>query len=295
MNEKDSSKILVRITVILIIVGLILYAGIASFPLLSNPGDIQKTATVEAATEAPAEATGIPASETPPPTSTITVSSSGDAFESTGTEENPDIDQESLRVGELEIEYPPRMMVQESETVALSVFIPRKIASVSLLEFERIPISANQPGTIDNLSNFSTFTVLYDSMRADMKSTSFTIEPLQSDEPRPVDLNAPEVKTTWQWIIQAPDFPGEQVIVVSVYLGDETQPSWVGSIKIDVTSPAPEPTTTPAPVLVRIRDQIVDSISIEVCLGIPALILAIFTVIDQVKKRMKKKKRKTTK
>jgi len=286
MNDKNSSKTLIRLAVILIAAILILFT-VSPF-LLSGRAIDKLTPTVLALTEVPEATEEFPSPPLEP-------------FESTGSEESLEIDQDRLKVGELEIEYPPVMTMRASETIALSVFIPVKIASADLLEFERILIPPNQPGIIDRLSNFSTNTVLYDSMRATLRSTSFTIEPLQSDESRFVDIDTPNTRTTWQWIVQAPDFPGEQVIAVSVYLGNESQPSWVGSIQIEVGTPTntppspPTSTATPVPVLKRIGNQIVDSISIEVCLGIPALILAIITLVDQVKKRMKKRKRKSTK
>ncbi|MBE0669121.1 MAG: hypothetical protein IH588_00905 [Anaerolineales bacterium] len=221
------------------------------------------------------------------------------------------IDVNRLRIGELKIEYPPSMKTFESETVSLQVLIPYEMANANLNEFDRVFLLQNEPLILEDYLTFSKFTYVYIYMRADLKSTSFEIEPLQGDGFQFVDIEHPGNPTIWEWIVQAPGYSGEQIIAASVYLGNSKNPSWVGSIKINVVSPtntpaptsthtpipptltatpSPTSTSTPVPVLARIGNQIIDSISLEVCLGIPAVILVVLTLMDRLRKRLKKKK-----
>lgn len=232
-------------------------------------------------------------------------------YESTGAEDSYILDQNLLRVGELQLEYPPTMLVRSSETIHLTVFIPLEVASLVTQGFERINISAS--GVSENGNNLAIYTkhiMLYPKMAASLNSTSFDIVAVDHAE-KFMDPYIPGVPIFWDWIIQAPDYPGEQVIVLSMYLDESYDPSWVGSVKIDVVSatntppststntpnpptptitPTSTPTPTPVPDIVIIKNKIVESVSLEVCLGIPAALIVVLTLYDQIKKRLKKKK-----
>ena len=233
-----------------------------------------------------------------------------DPFISTGRENNPQLDRSRLRVGQLTVEYPLNITVNTSETVAIEIFIPDDTEDLPISNFSRISLPLNDPQEIF-LFSYSDYIPVYETMRATIKSTSFKIEPLQVDEPQPVNIDTANESTRWEWIIQGPDYPGEQVIAVSTYLGNDTQPSWVGSFKINVITPTetpiptftntpkpatptitPSPSSTPTPIpdIVIIKTKIVESVSLEVCLGIPAVLIVILSLYDQIKKRLKKKK-----
>lgn len=267
------------------------------YPAASTP-----TATVTAtSTGTP---TGTPEWETtitePPP----------ESYESTGIEDDPVFDKKKLRVGELQVEYPPIMTIRESETIFLQVYLPYEIASIAVDSFNRIMISPIEAST-NGLTFYTKQIVLYESMRVNLNSTSFKIEPLQSNQPQFVDVFSPQTPTRWEWIIQAPEYTGEQIIAISVYLGISRFPSWVGSFTVNVVAPTDTPlptstytpkpptptmtptstsTPTPVPDIVIIKNKIVESVSLEVCLGIPASLIVVLTLYDQIKKRLKKKK-----
>jgi hypothetical protein len=229
-------------------------------------------------------------------------------YYSTGEESGSKINPDRLRVGQLEFEYPANILVNSSETVLLRVSLPYELASQDVTEFQRIPLPIDNPETL-GFSSYITRTMLYDAMRAKLTSPGLRVESIQGDILQRVHLDEQGVPTNWEWVIQAPNYAGKQVMVLSVYLGASVQPSWVGSFDINVVMPTdtpaptetntlvppiptftlsptitPSPTLTPTsiPVVKKVVKQIVDTIDAKVCIGIPAALAALFGVFKLV-------------
>lgn len=135
--------------------------------------------------------------------------------------------------GKLRFDYPPHLYRQESQLVTLTI----SIAERSHLEVRRI---------VDRVNNAPTFNIyraelqVPKSIQAKLTSQGFTIKALQPEQP--IHFGAPDSNqagavdsVTWGWIIQAPNYDGGQVIVLSLY--EEGAPTllWVSSFTIDVS------------------------------------------------------------
>lgn len=315
MKKKPSKKHTVAAFAVIVFILTMMFFFITSCAPAAGSGGSGAPVPTYEPTHAPGlepEWTDEPVPSDPPLTS---ASPALDALESTTAGEqivrSGQLDPGLIRVGMLEFQYPLELPVRSSETVILYAYLPAQLASANLDSFSRVTVSSDSPGVVDGLYAYKKISLLYETMRAEIRSTSFTIQPLQADEPKVVEVSAPNVATSWKWIVQAPEYPGEQVLVVSVYLGNSTEPSWVGSIKINVVAltdtpfptptntpvpptptltPLPSPTSTPLPFMKRLGQQVVEGISLEVCLGIPAGILALFSLWDQLKRRRLKKR-----
>jgi hypothetical protein len=302
-NTKGIDAIAI-ITVIIILILLILLNFNSIYRVLINPFiNIQTPTTIPTLTTTP--------TQTPtrfPETATLTLRPGDccrDLYETTDPESSGyyDIDPDIVRIGMLEFEYPPVITVRNSETVVLQAYIPLELASADSSDFDRIIVSRTSLGVISNLVQYNKLTALYPYMRAEMQSISFEIKPLQnSDDPKYVDVIAPGNRTSWAWIIQAPEYPGQFALAISVYFLRNPNPSWVGSLIIQVVpltdtpaptpsntlkptitpslTPMPTPTTiqTPVPLHTRIYNSIIDNMSLGDIPVISAIIGFIVTI-----------------
>lgn len=158
-----------------------------------------------------------------------------------------DISNDSV-LGELKVEYPMQMSPDSSDTVSVSVYVPIQLASASPKTFERIVVTPDAPRIMGKLSSHYAVMLIAKTMRVELSSVreGFEIEnlypPLQQ-----VNIYDVYKPTYWAWTIKAPSTLGSHVLVIRVYLGEATNPSWVGCIEIEVVEliPTPVPTDTP--------------------------------------------------
>ena len=158
-----------------------------------------------------------------------------------------DISNDSV-LGELEVEYPMQMSPDSSDTVIVSIYVPIQLASASPMSIERIVVTPDAPRIMGKLSSYYATILIAKTMRVELSSVrrGFEIENLYPpvQEVNIYDFDKP---TYWAWTIKAPSTLGSHVLVIRVYLGEATNPSWVGCIEIEVVklTPTPVPTDTP--------------------------------------------------
>lgn len=147
-------------------------------------------------------------------------------------------------LGELEAEYQPKMSRRASQAVMVTIRVPPELVSLAPLEVARIEIDPT--ATLGELETSRTTILVADTMRVELTSPSFEIEG-QFPTKQQVDIQGTGEPTRWAWTIRAPDAAGIHVAAIRVYLWEDTSPSWLGSVEIEVVDlpPTPAPTSTP--------------------------------------------------
>ena len=155
---------------------------------------------------------------------------------------------ETDTLGEINIEYPLRLSPGSSDSVFVSILIPDMLVSLAPVAIERIVIPSEDPPVIREPRLHQATILIWETMRVELSSPTFEIES-QYPSKQFVNTNVIAKPTFWAWTIVAPRTTGIHVIIVRVYPGDEDQPSWVGSLEIEVAefTPTVTPTSTPVP------------------------------------------------
>jgi hypothetical protein len=161
------------------------------------------------------------------------------------TTDNPNISQTDV-LGELNVEYPMRMIPESSDTVILSIYIPPALASLKPVSVERIQIPDDIPAVIGELNFYRTTILVAETMRAELSSPSFEIERLHPSQ-QYVKIQEVSQPTSWAWTIRAPNALGKQVFTLKIYLKQDINPAWVGSFYVEVVEPSPTPKPTETP------------------------------------------------
>jgi hypothetical protein len=230
------------------------------------------------------------------------------------------------KLGKLDVEYPAMMSPASSDTVIASIYIPPFLASVDRISIERIVLPYDLPRTIGGLGLHSATLLLVERMRVELSSLSFSVKD-ESPPVQEISINKFNVPTYWAWTIQAPNAPGFHIFTISVFMGDDVEPSWIGSFRVEVAeptatavptntptdtptvtatstptptptytpSPTPTPTVTPTPtplpIVRQVRDQLVNN-SATICVAFIPLVgvIAGLYVSNQSSKRESKVK-----
>lgn len=156
---------------------------------------------------------------------------------------------ETPSLGEINIEYPFSMSPRSSNLVVLSIYVPDKLVSLLPIAVGRVEIPIDAPPIIGELHSYQTTILIASSMRVELSSPVFEIESL-FPATQDVDTNSIARPTFWAWSIVAPGEVGSHIVTVEVYLGNDTAPSWVRSLQIDVVEFTPTPLPTPTATLI---------------------------------------------
>jgi hypothetical protein len=151
-------------------------------------------------------------------------------------------------LGEISLEYPVRMMPGSSNSVNASIYIPFDLAPTSPIDIARVIIFPDFPPLFVDLNDTQTRILVAETMRIELTSPTFQITPL-TPATQTVNISGPKAPTQWAWTIVAPNASGPHILTIQVYRGEDTYPSWVGSIQAEVIefSPTPIPTATEQP------------------------------------------------
>ncbi len=158
-------------------------------------------------------------------------------------------------LGEAKVEYPMRMSPGSSNTIAVSIHIPRLLASTAPQAMARVEIPDDLPAVIGKVDSYRATILVQDPMRVELIAPNFSITPLYPAT-QPVDVSNLEKHTFWAWTIVAPNTLGKQVFTVLIYRTDQDAPVWARSFEMDiverVSTPTPtvSPTPTPTPTLI---------------------------------------------
>jgi hypothetical protein len=116
------------------------------------------------------------------------------------------------------------------------------------VEIERVEIPPDAPPVIGKQQKHYASILVAETMRVELFSAAFAPVALYPAVRR-VDIHHVEIATVWAWTITAPDALGTQTLALRVYRGEEDEPSYVGSLQIEVVefTPTPGPTSTPTP------------------------------------------------
>jgi hypothetical protein len=151
-------------------------------------------------------------------------------------------------LGEISLEYPVRMMPGSSNSVNASIYIPFDLAPTSPIDIARVIIFPDFPPLFVDLNDTQTRILVAETMRVELTLPTFQITPL-TPATQTVNISGPKAPTQWAWTIVAPNASGPHILTIQVYRGEDTYPSWVGSIQAEVIefSPTPIPTATEQP------------------------------------------------
>jgi hypothetical protein len=224
------------------IVGVLLVVGLVLGALMLIPGG------PEAPTASPSPPLSLPTLaieyeptlEEPSPDSTLTPTASPSPTPAivvettTGTELAAD-----TTLGEASVEYPLYMNPGSSDFVNLAVYVPPMLASIKPMSVERVEIPENIPAVQGELNRYQATIMLARTMRAELHALGFEVEELYPTS-QAVDIDQVNQPTIWAWNIKAPDTAAPHNLVLQLYLGDNPQPSWVRSFRVEVSG-APEP------------------------------------------------------
>ena len=237
----------------------------------------------------------LPATPTPRPTSTVSAAQLSQ-YEATNSQ-NTTL---SNVIGQVHVEYPLHIFTQASESIFVQISIPSQLAKVKRESMTRVPVSLAEIDPTNALGEFNTNILVSEIMQVYLSSPSLQTEALYPKSQH-VNLTNIDSPTEWAWTIRAPGESGTQVFVIRVFLEDDLVPIWLGSFNLDVEQPVPTPTfiptntptPTPLPFTARVVNKLIDTVSLEVCLGIPASIAVFVALVDQIRKMVKRKRRKT--
>ncbi len=146
--------------------------------------------------------------------------------------------------GEIKLEYPLRMRPGSSDSVYVSIHIPAEVASLQPIEIGRVEIPSDAPPIIGKINSYQATILVSQVMRVELFSPTFKIQNLYPLT-QPINLKAVAEPTFWGWTIEAPNTPGDHVLTVQVYRGDDSRPSWVRSLMVEVVELTPLSTPVP--------------------------------------------------
>ncbi len=211
------------------------------------------------------------------------------------------------RLGQMQLRYPILMPPGSSKTVDFSIYIPVELANASAESFSREVLSPENPLPLGKYTEHNALILVSQHMRVELLAPNFSVQELYPAE-QELDLVTPNARANWGWTLSAPSQPNEYVLVVKVYLEDESIPRWVGSFDILVEAPTPtpapeptsaplptptpEPTFTPAPTPISTTNLILKNISDNAVTLIGTLLTTIVALVGLYLQHRKPKKTK---
>ncbi len=159
----------------------------------------------------------------------------------TGTEPEP-----TDMFGEINVSYPVRFSTGSSDVVRVLVQRPPALASLGAGDFDRIPIPPNAPPIIGATSLYRATILIWNQMRLELTSPTFSISPIYPTE-QAVNTDPGAEPAVWAWTVVAPETHGLHVLVLQVFLGDNTTPVWGRSFQVEVVGAEALATPTPSP------------------------------------------------
>ena len=148
--------------------------------------------------------------------------------------------------GEINVSYPVRFSVGSSDVVRVLVQRPPALASLGMGDFDRIPIPPDAPPIIGATSLYRATILIWNQMRLELTSPTFSISPIYPAE-QSVNTDPGADPAVWAWTVVAPETPGLHVLVLQVFLGDDTAPVWGRSFQVEVVGTDALATPTPPP------------------------------------------------
>jgi len=149
------------------------------------------------------------------------------------------------RYGEINVEYPVRINPEASDVVRILVQVPPELASTEPVPFDRIVIPPDAPPIVGQAETYRATILVSPVMRMELSSPTLGVQAIQPEQQK-VDLTVGAEPTLWAWFIVASKNEGLHTFALKVFLGDDTNPSWIRTFQIEVVSgtgmvPAPTP------------------------------------------------------
>jgi hypothetical protein len=143
----------------------------------------------------------------------------------------------SARLGEVEVKYPLRMSPGSSDSVSVAIFLPVLLASIEPIDIDRVEIPPDAPPIIGKINTYNATIVITGTMRVELSSPTFQVEKL-NPETQAINLTEINKPTYWVWTLVAPETVGQHILTLRIYHGQDEQPIWLRSIKIEVATPS---------------------------------------------------------
>ncbi len=156
----------------------------------------------------------------------------------------PDVTATTL--GQIDLDYPKVMFPNTSDTVIVRIYIPEKLVSLVPIKVDRVELPADVPKILGEYDTQQFTIYISPTMRVELISSDFKITNLYRTT-QTVDTQHANRSTVWSWTIQTFNKTGRYILTISVYLGQDDNPSWLRNIAITVAEPTPTPTLTPIP------------------------------------------------
>jgi hypothetical protein len=112
------------------------------------------------------------------------------------------------------------------------------------MSVERVEIPEDAPAVQGEVNRYQATIKLARTMRAELHALGFEVEELYPSR-QAVDIDQINQPTIWAWNIKAPGTVASHNLVLQIYLGDDPQPSWVRSFKVDVSGTPEPPAVSP--------------------------------------------------
>jgi len=148
--------------------------------------------------------------------------------------------------GEINVNYPVRFSTGSSDVVRVLVQRPPALASLTMGDFDRIPIPPDAPPIVGATSLYRATILILNQMRLELTSPTFSISPIYPAD-QPVNTDPGANPAVWAWTVVAPETPGLHVLVLQVFLGDDAVPVWGRSFQVEVVGTEALATPTPQP------------------------------------------------
>lgn len=140
--------------------------------------------------------------------------------------------------GSVNVSYPVRFTPGSSDVLRVLIQLPPELASLSVGDFDRIPIPPDAPPIAGTVSSYQTTIPISTPMRVELTSPTFDVSPVNLAT-QPIDMTPGGQPALWAWTLVAPEAGGLHVLVVQAFLGEETSPVWARSFQVEVINPNP--------------------------------------------------------